>query len=116
MSNSFDASPAFSSREGIMTAQNNRSSHEGILLPRVIECAVCGEKALSFRIRRVRNQRTVDAEFYHTTATCAGSMTPDLPAAMHLLRLAVEWVAKAPALGPTVVPGNMNVRGWRSSF
>jgi hypothetical protein len=80
-----------------MTARNASPNHEGILLPCVIECAVCGEKAHSFRIRRVMNLRTVNAEFYHRTATCAGSMTPDLPAAMNLLRLAVEWVAKLPA-------------------
>jgi hypothetical protein len=36
-----------------MTAPNDRSNHEGILLFRVIECPVCGEKAHSFRIRRV---------------------------------------------------------------
>ena len=77
-----------------MTAPNDRSNHEGILLLRVIECPVCGEKAHSFRIRSVMNLRTVDGEFYHRTATCAGSMTPDMPAAMDLLRLAVEGVAK----------------------
>lgn len=81
-----------------MTAQNDRSKQEGILLHRVIECPVCGEKAPSFSIRRVINLRTVDAEFYHTTATCAGSMTPDMSAAMDLLRLAVEGRAKPPPL------------------
>jgi hypothetical protein len=64
-------------------------NRDGILLACVIECPVCGEKAHSFRIRRVMNLRTVNGEFYHRTATCAGSMTPDLPAAMDLLRLAV---------------------------
>jgi hypothetical protein len=87
-----------------MTARNDRSNHEGILLPRVIECPVCGEKAHSFRIRRVMNLRTVDGEFYHRTATCTGSMTPDMPAAMDLLRLAVEGIAKLPELGPKVFP------------
>ncbi len=77
-----------------MTAPNDQSNHEGILLFRVIECPVCGEKAHSFRIRRVTNLRTVDGEFHHRTATCAGSMTPDMPAAMDLLRQAVEGVAK----------------------
>ena len=77
-----------------MTAPNDRSNHEGIFLPRAIECPVCGESAHSFRIRRVMNLRTVDGEFYHKTATCAGSMTPDMPAAMDLLRLAVEGIAK----------------------
>src|SRR6266446_2517210 len=77
-----------------MTARNDHSNREGILLPRVIECPVCGERAHSFRIRRVTNLRTVDGEFYHRTATCAGSMTPDMPAAMDLLRQAVEGVAK----------------------
>ena len=87
-----------------MTGPNDRTNHEGILLFRVIECPVCGEKAHSFRIRRVMNLRTVDGEFYHGTATCAGSMTPDIPAAMDLLRLAVEGVAKLSELGPKVFP------------
>jgi len=77
-----------------MPVYNDRSSDEGLFLPRVIECPVCGEKARSFRIRRVMNLRTVVGEFYHRTATCAGSMTPDMPAAMDLLRLAVEGVAE----------------------
>jgi hypothetical protein len=72
-----------------MTASNDYFNREGILLPCVIECPVCGEKAHSFRIRRVMNLRTVNAKFYHRTATCAGSMTPGLPPAMDLLRLAV---------------------------
>jgi hypothetical protein len=83
---------------GIVTAQNDRSNHEGILLPRVIRCPVCSERAHSFRIRRVTNLRMVDGEFYHRTATCAGSMRPDMPAAMDLLRLTVEAVAKLPEL------------------
>jgi len=87
-----------------MSAQNDRSNHEGIFLPRVIECPVCGESAHSFRIRRVMNLRTVDGEFYHRKATCAGSMTPDMPAAMDLLRLAVEGVAKPLDLGRKVFP------------
>ena len=77
-----------------MTAPNYRSNREGILLPRVIECPVCGERAHSFRIRRVMDLLTVEGEFYHRTATCAGSMTPDMPTAMDLLRLAVEEAAK----------------------
>ena len=72
-----------------MTASNDHFNREGILLHCFIECPVCGEKAHSFRIRRVMNLRTVNGEFYHRTATCAGSMTPDLPAAMDLLRLSV---------------------------
>jgi hypothetical protein len=79
-----------------MTARNDRSDYEGILLHRVIECPMRGEKAHSFRIRRVINLHTADGEFYHKTATCAGSMTPDMPAAMDLLRLAVEGIAKLP--------------------
>ena len=86
-----------------MTARNDCSNYEGILLPRVIECPVCGERALSFRIRRVTDLRTVDGEFYHRTSTCSGSMTPDMPAAMDLLRLAVEEVAKLPELGSKVL-------------
>jgi hypothetical protein len=54
------------------------------------------------------NLRTVDGEFYHRTATCAGSMTPDMPAAMDLLRLAVEGIAKVSELGPKVFPKNDN--------
>jgi hypothetical protein len=76
-----------------MTAGNDRFNHENILVHCVIECPVCGEKAHSFRIRRVMSLGTVDGEFYHRTATCAGSMTPDMPAAMDLLRLAVEGAA-----------------------
>jgi hypothetical protein len=72
-----------------MTAGNDRFNREGIFLPCVIECPACGEKAHSFRMRRVMSLRTVDGEFYHRTTTCAGSMTPDLPKAMDLLRLAV---------------------------
>jgi hypothetical protein len=67
-----------------MTAPNDRSNREGILLPHVIECPVCGETAHSFRIRRVTDLLTVDGEFYHRTATCAGSMTLDMPEAMDL--------------------------------
>jgi len=73
-----------------MTASNDHFNREGILLHCFIECPVCGEKAHSFRIRRVMNLRTVNGEFYHRTGTCAGSMTPDLPATMDLLRLAVK--------------------------
>lgn len=87
-----------------MTVRNDRPNHDGVFVYRAIACPVCGEKAHSFRIRRVLNLRTVDAEFYHRTATCAGSMTPDMPAAMDLLRLAVEAVAELPALGPLVFP------------
>jgi len=57
-----------------MTAGNKRSNRDGIFLDRVIACPVCGEKAHSFRIRRVISLRTVDGEFYHRTATCTGSM------------------------------------------
>lgn len=76
-----------------MTAGSSRLNREGIFLDRVIACPVCGEKAHSFRIRRVMSLRTVDGEFYHQTATCSGSMTPDMPAAMDLLRLVVEGAA-----------------------
>jgi hypothetical protein len=77
----------------MMTAANNRFNRQGIFLDRVIACPVCGEKAHSFRIRRVMSLRTIDGEFYHQTATCTGSMTPDMPAAMDLLRLAIEGSA-----------------------
>ena len=87
-----------------MTTNNDHFNREGILLPYVIECPVCGEKAHSFRIRSVMNLSTVDGEFYHRTATCAGSMTPDMPAAMDLLRLVVEGTAKLSKLGPKVFP------------
>lgn len=76
-----------------MTAGSSRLNREGIFLDRVIACPVCGENAHSFRIRRVMSLRTVDGEFYHQTATCSGSMTPDMPAAMDLLRLVVEGAA-----------------------
>jgi hypothetical protein len=77
----------------MMTAGNGRLNREGIFLDRVIACPVCGEKAHSFRIRRVMSLLTVDGEFYHLTATCSGSMTPDMPAAMDLLRMAIEGSA-----------------------
>jgi hypothetical protein len=93
-----------------MTARNDRSNHEGILLSRIIECPVCGEKAHSFRIRGVINLSTVDGEFYHRTATCAGSMTPDMPAAMDLLRLAVEGTAMLPESRAEVSSKKMNRR------
>jgi hypothetical protein len=80
-------------KEGMMTADNGRLNREGIFLDRVIACPVCGEKAHSFRIRRVMSLRTVDGEFYHRTATCSGSMAPDMPAAMDLLRMAIEGSA-----------------------
>jgi hypothetical protein len=86
-----------------MTVLNDRSNYEGVLLPRVIECPVCGERAHSFRILRVTDLRTVDGEFYHGTATCSGSMTPGMPEAMDLLRLEVEEVAKLPELGSKVL-------------
>jgi hypothetical protein len=76
-----------------MTARNDRSNHEGILFLHVMECPVCGERAPSFRIRKVTDLHTVDGEFYHRTATCAGSMTLDKRTAMDLLRLAVEEFA-----------------------
>ena len=87
-----------------MTARNDRFNHEGILLSRFIECPVCGEKAHSFRIRAVMNLSIVDGEFYHRTATCAGSMTPEMPAAMDLLRLAVEGTAMLPESRDKVSP------------
>jgi hypothetical protein len=55
-----------------MTARHDRSNHKGILFPRVIECPVCGERAHSFRIRRVTDLRTVDGEFYHRTLRVPG--------------------------------------------
>ena len=88
-----------------MTERNDRSNHEGILLHFIIECPVCGEEALSFRIRRVMNLRTVVGEFYHRTASCTGSMTPDTPA-MNLLRLAMEG-ARALAVAGHKVYGSI---------
>jgi hypothetical protein len=76
-----------------MTARKDRSNHEGILFLRVMECPVCGERVHSFRTRRVTNLLTVDGEFDHRTATCAGSMTLDMPTTMDLLHLAVEEFA-----------------------
>jgi hypothetical protein len=82
-----------------MTARNDRSKLEGILLSQLIECPVCGEKARSFRIRRVTNFSSIDVEFYHETAACAGSITPDMQMAVDLLSLAVEGVAEPPQSG-----------------
>jgi len=93
-----------------MTARNDRSNHEGILLHCIIECPVCGEEALSFRIRRVINLRTVVGEFYHRTASCAGSMTPDMPA-MDLLRLAMEGARALAAAGHSVYASMREAKG-----
>jgi hypothetical protein len=71
----------------------NGLAQSGILVDRIIECPVCDKKASSFRMLRVRNLHSVDSEFYHGTATCAGSIVPDIAAAMDLLRLAVEAAA-----------------------
>ena len=98
-----------------MTARKDRSNGEGIRLPWVIECPVCGERTHSFRIRRVTDLLTVDGEFYHRTATCAGSMTLDMPAAMDLLRLALEEVASRLELPVQIEwPGDSAAIGERS--
>jgi hypothetical protein len=73
-----------------MAAHNGLSNRGGILVDRIIECPVCEHRARSFRILRVKNLCIIEGEFYHGTATCAGSMVPDIAAAMDLLRLAVE--------------------------
>jgi hypothetical protein len=51
---------------------------------------VCERRAHSFRIVRVKDLRILEGQFYHGMATCAGSMVPDIAAAMDLLRLKVE--------------------------
>jgi len=79
-----------------MAAYNGRSKRGGILVERVIECPVCQQRAHSFRIVRVKDLRAVEGEFYHRTATCAGSMVPGIAAAMDLLRLAVEEGSESP--------------------
>ncbi len=76
-----------------MTAYNARSNREGIIVERQFECPVCNETAHSLRIVRVRNLRVLEGEFYHATATCAGSIVPGIAAAMDLLLLAVEAAA-----------------------
>jgi hypothetical protein len=79
-----------------MAGYDGRSNRGGILVERIIECPVCEQRAHSFRIVRVKDLRTLDGEFYHRRATCAGSMEPGLTAAMDLLRLAVEGSAESP--------------------
>ncbi len=79
-----------------MAACNGRSNRNGFLVERIIECPVCEQRAHSFRIVRVKDLRTLEGEFYHATATCAGSMVPGIAAAMDLLRLAVEGDSEAP--------------------
>jgi len=59
-------------------------NQEGIPLARAIECPVYGERAASFRIRRVTDLWAVAGEFYHRMATCAALMTPDMRSAMDL--------------------------------
>jgi hypothetical protein len=74
----------------MMAGFNRRSKRAGILIRRVIECPVCEQRAHSFRIVRVKDLRTLEGEFYHGTATCAGSMVPEIAGAMDLLRVAAE--------------------------
>ena len=93
-----------------MSVRYDRSIHEGVFLPRVIECPVCGKRAHSFRIRRVMNLRTVVGEFYHGTASCAGSMTPDMPA-MDLLRAALEGARALAAAGHSVYASMCEAKG-----
>jgi hypothetical protein len=81
-----------------MAVCNRRSHRDGFLVERIIECPVCEQKARSFRIVRVKDLRTLEGEFYHETATCAGSMVPGIAAAMDLLRLAVERDSETPVL------------------
>jgi len=45
-------------------------------------CAV--KQPIRFASAEVTDLLTVDGEFYHRTATCAGSMTLDMPEAMDL--------------------------------
>jgi hypothetical protein len=78
-----------------MIACNGRSNRDGFLVERIIECPVCKQRAHSFRIVRVKDLHTLEGEFYHATATCAGSMVPGIAAAMDLLRLAVEGGSEA---------------------
>jgi hypothetical protein len=81
-----------------MAVCSRRSHRDGFLVERIIECPVCEQKARSFRIVRVKDLRTLEGEFYHETATCAGSMVPGIAAAMDLLRLAVERDSETPVL------------------
>ncbi len=56
------------------------------------------------------NLRTVVGEFYHRTASCAGSMTPDMPAT-DLLRLALEGARALAAAGHTVYASMREAKG-----
>jgi len=74
-----------------MTGYGTRSDRTGIFVNRIFACPVCKEKAESMRILRVKNWRVLEGEFYHSGATCAGTMVvPGMAAAMDLLRLAIE--------------------------
>jgi len=56
--------------EGDLMESNRQTKRKAL----GIECPVCGERAHSFRIRRVPDLLIVVGEFYYSTATCAGSM------------------------------------------
>ncbi len=73
-----------------MATGHRLSDRNGILVRRFIECSVCRKTANSFRLFRLKNLRSVDAEFYHDGATCAGALLPKTEAALDLLRLALE--------------------------
>jgi hypothetical protein len=70
-----------------MTAGNDCLKTQGIFLEGVIACPVCGGKASSFRVRKGTSPLSVAGEFYHKTATCAGSLTPEMLAAIDLPRI-----------------------------
>lgn len=75
--------------------------HRGILVECSITCPTCAECAKSFRILRVNNPHgSIDAEFYHPTATCAGSMVLSKAAALDLLRLALDFAVNRPNVVP----------------
>jgi hypothetical protein len=63
---------------------------QGIFLEGVIACPVCGGKASSFRVRKGTSPLSVAGEFYHKTATCVGSLTPEMLAAIDLPRLQLQ--------------------------
>ncbi len=86
-----------------MTARYDRRDHGGILFHRAIQCPVCGDKALSFRVIKVVNLGSAETEFYHRTSSCTGSLAPTLPTAMDLLRMVAEGGATSLERGEDVV-------------
>ncbi len=72
-----------------MAVHKTRSDRMVIPPDRFFACPLCGQQVHSLRILRITRGRVAAGEFYHSTATCAGSLEPG-HATSDLLRLAAE--------------------------